>query len=242
MSAIILDKLNIHYGATPIIRDLSHTFTSGQWHIILGRSGEGKTTLLHAIAGLLPPSATQTGNIYTDSEQDIRQHIALMAQQNDILPWLNIIGNVTLADRLHHRRPDRQRALEILSACGIAELANVQPQTLSGGQRQRAALARTLMQDQPIVLMDEPFSALDAITRYQLQNLAATLLHGKTVLMITHDPSEALRLAHHLYILRNGSLQAIATPNSAPPRALNSDGIASAQETLIHTLSTASHD
>lgn len=239
MTAITLTKLTIAYNGTSVIHDLNHRFASGQWHIILGRSGAGKTTLLHAIAGLLPPTATLTGNITTDTPLPLSQQIALMAQQNDILPWLTVYQNITLADRLHRRPPDRDHAMALLTDCGIEHLASAYPKTLSGGQRQRVALARTLMQNQPIVLMDEPFSALDAITRHQLQNLAAKLLKNKTVLMITHDPAEALRLADTLHTLNHNELRNIPLPNSAPPRALDTEGIAHTQTQLIASLESA---
>ena len=101
----------------------------------------------------------------------------------------------------------QQRAMSLLESVGLAEYAHAMPQQLSGGMRQRVALARTLMQDKPIVLMDEPFSALDAVTRHKLQTLAAHLLQDKTVVLITHDPQEAVRLAHHLYVLQEHLLQ-----------------------------------
>lgn len=173
--------------------------------------------------------------------QTNHQQIALMQQKNDILPWLSVLDNVTLAERLHSCPPDRGQALELLRACGIAELANAKPQTLSGGQLQRVSLARTLMQQQPIVLMDEPFSALDAITRRQLQDLATRLLHRKTVLMITHDPAEALRLADTLHILTRTGLTAVPLPADAPPRPADARGIAQAEEQLISLLSAGGH-
>ncbi|MCV5261820.1 ATP-binding cassette domain-containing protein, partial [Escherichia coli] len=97
---------------------------------------------------------------------------------------------------------NKQRALTLLSQVGLADYPDAKPAQLSGGMRQRVALARTLMQDKPLVLMDEPFSALDAVTRHKLQTLAAELLKDKTVVLITHDPQESVRLAHHLYVLQ----------------------------------------
>ncbi|GAL36098.1 hydroxymethylpyrimidine ABC transporter ATPase component [Vibrio maritimus] len=117
-----------------------------------------------------------------------------MAQQDLLLPWLSVIDNVCLASRLNGKKVDdvtHQKALVLLDQVGLANKATARPAELSGGQRQRVALARTLMQNKPVVLMDEPFSALDAVTRHKLQELAADLLKDKTVLLITHDPQEA---------------------------------------------------
>ena len=98
-------------------------------------------------------------------------------------------------------RAATERARELLAMVGLAGTERALPATLSGGMRQRVALARTLMEDRPIILMDEPFSSLDAITRYQLQALAADMLSGRTVLLVTHDPLEALRLGHRIHVL-----------------------------------------
>ncbi len=111
------------------------------------------------------------------------------------------------------------------------------PQQLSGGMRQRVALARTLMQDKPIVLMDEPFSALDAVTRHKLQTLAAHLLQDKTVVLITHDPQEAVRLAHNLYVLQGSpaSAQSLQVPSILPPRTIDGQ-CASIQQKILEQL------
>jgi len=130
-----------------------------------------------------------------------------MAQRDLLLPWASVLDNVLIGFRLRGQRigeADRMQAMDLLSAVGLADRATERPEALSGGMRQRAALARTLMEDRPIVLMDEPFSALDALTRFQLQETAFDLLRDRTVLLITHDPMEALRLSQRILIL-NGT-------------------------------------
>ena len=208
---ITLHKLCVRYGADTIIAPLTHTFAAARWHVILGKSGVGKSTLLRAIAGLIPYDGTIT-----------RDPPGLMAQHDDLLPWRSARDNVTLGASLRGEKADNSRAAQLLADVGLAEHAHKYPQHLSGGQRQRVALARTLYENRNLLLMDEPFSAVDAVTRNQLQNLAARLLRGKTVLMITHDPAEALRLADHLYILDHGLRELPA--NSDPAQLLEALG------------------
>ena len=125
-----------------------------------------------------------------------------MGQQDDLLPWLTVQGNVMLGARLRGEiAGSRRRRGAARAGRADRRSGDQRPATLSGGQRQRAALARTLMEDRPVVLMDEPFSALDAITRARLQVLAAQLLAGRTVLLVTHDPLEALRLGHRIHVM-----------------------------------------
>ncbi len=128
-----------------------------------------------------------------------------MSQKDLLLPWLSVLENVRLGARLRGETSDTTpRALSLLKAAGLATRANDRPDTLSGGMRQRAALARTLMEDRPVVLMDEPFSAVDPLTRLGLQDLAARMLAGRTVIFVTHDPMEALRLGYRVLVL-NGN-------------------------------------
>ena len=164
---ITLHKLCVRYGADTIIAPLSHTFAAARWHVILGKSGVGKSTLLRAIAGLIPYDGTIT-----------RDPPGLMAQHDDLLPWRSARDNVTLGASLRGEKADNSRAAQLLADVGLAEHAHKYPQHLSGGQRQRVALARTLYENRNLLLMDEPFSAIDAVTRYQLQNLAARLLRA----------------------------------------------------------------
>jgi putative hydroxymethylpyrimidine transport system ATP-binding protein len=153
-----------------------------------------------------------------------------MAQQDLLLPWLTALDNVLIGYRLRGGRIDaalRDRARHLLQRVGLGHCVTHSPAALSGGMRQRVALARTLMEDRPVVLMDEPFSGLDAITRYELQALAAELLEGRTVLLVTHDPLEALRLSHRMLVLtgRPARLDAEVQPppTSVPRHAADSD-------------------
>ncbi|MDX1606192.1 MAG: ABC transporter ATP-binding protein [Candidatus Competibacterales bacterium] len=218
-----------------LFRDLDLDLEPGRWTCLLGASGVGKTSLLRLIAGLLPAVA---GRIEAADGRPLAGRAAYMAQQDLLLPWLPALTNVTLGQRLRGERQDRDRARELLAAVGLNGLERRLPHTLSGGQRQRVALARTLMEDRPLALLDEPFAALDAITRYRLQDLAARLLLGRTVLLVTHDPREALRLGHELHVLSDSParLGPALRPPGPPPRAPDDLRLGALHGELLHRL------
>ena len=199
---------------TSILNNLRLDVKPAESIAILGPSGCGKSTLLNLIAGLDKPSSgdvlINNSNITKLSEQDrtelraetfgfIYQFHHLLgdftAEENVAMPLL--IRNHPVADAM-------LRARRLLERVGLENRFRHRPAQLSGGERQRIALARTLMEESPVVLMDEPFSSLDAITRNQLQELAFELLSSRTVLMVTHDPFEALRLAKKIHIIQTG--------------------------------------
>lgn len=230
--------------AQPTIAGLNMEIAAGQWTCILGRSGCGKSTLLRYLANLLENKVQWTGEITSQPPCDIKDQVAYMAQQDLLMPWLSVIDNVMLSTKFG-AAPDQtdnpqmmiDKAHSLLQKVGLADKSKHMPAQLSGGMRQRVALVRTLMQDKPIVLMDEPFSALDAVARYRLQNLAYQLLQDKTVVLITHDPQEAIRLANQLYILQGQPAQAhaLAVPISAAPRKFDAQ-CAQLQQTIMERL------
>ncbi len=189
----------IAYNGQVILSDLDLKLRAGQTTCLLGPSGVGKTSILKIIAGFLPLSVGST--IRSTDGESLNGRISYMDQQDLLLPWANVVDNVLIGARLRGQKPDIQRAEQLLEQVGLKDHHNFLPAELSGGMKQRVALARTLMDDSPLVLVDEPFSALDAITRHKLQGLFARLLRGRTVLMITHDPMEALRVSHSIYVL-----------------------------------------
>lgn len=184
----------------------------GGWTCLLGPSGVGKSTILRLIAGL------ETG-VRFQGQVTRADPVALMAQDAGLIGWLDVLGNVTLGARLRGQAVDQARALDLIAAVGLADRATYLPANLSGGQRQRVALARTLYEDRPVVLLDEPFSALDARTRAQMQDLSARLLAGRTVLLVTHDPPEAARLGDRILLLHETGLTAWDAPAPRAPDA-----------------------
>lgn len=193
---------------------------SGGWTCLLGRSGVGKSTILRLILGLETGGQFE-GSIVAGDGLPLKDRISYMAQTDLLLPWLSVLDNICIGARLRGERPDFQRAEALLRRVGLFENANKKPNMLSGGMRQRAALARTLFEDRPIVLLDEPFSALDAGTRADMQELAAEVLEGRTVLLVTHDPAEASRLAQQIIVMSAQKAQVWPVPKTPVLRDIN---------------------
>ena len=186
--------------------------TPGEWTCLLGPSGCGKTTILRTIAGL------ETAGRFTGDLRGAEGRAAYMAQSDMLVPWLDVVGNVVLGARLRGEAPDMDRAASLIARAGLAGHAHKRPGELSGGMRQRAALARTLMENRPVALLDEPFSALDAANRAACQEIAFEMLRGKTVLLVTHDPAEAARLGHCVHVMRGGRFALTVRPEGDPVR------------------------
>lgn len=223
-----------------VIENLNLTIAANKWTCLVGKSGCGKSTLIKFLAGLLNESTQWQGQLTISDNQPLTGRVAYMAQQDLLLPWLTVLDNVCISSNFGHHDsiPNlKQRAMTLLEQVGLADKHQLLPQQLSGGMRQRVALARTLLQDQPIVLMDEPFSALDAVTRYRLQDLFVNLLKHKTVVLITHDPQEAIRLSDQLYILQGepAFATALSLPTSLPPRRFDAES-ASHQQRIFDIL------
>ena len=217
---------------------MNFTVEGGLWTCLIGPSGCGKSTLLRIISGTLREGLT--GSIRFGGFARQEGFTAWMAQKDLLLPWVTVLENVCLGARLRGELTEEKRckATMLLESAGLSGYAQVLPSRMSGGMRQRAALLRTLMEERPVILMDEPFSALDALTRLKLQDLAAKLVRGKTVLMVTHDPLEALRLGHRIYVMHEnrGRLSRAIVPPGTPPRKAGDPALASLQEHLLSLL------
>ncbi|NEM92031.1 ABC transporter ATP-binding protein [Galbitalea soli] len=184
-------------GGAPVLDDVTLTIGSGEFVCLLGASGCGKSTLLNIIAGLERPTS---GTVEVASG-----NAAVMFQESALLPWLTARRNVELALELRGVRRDRRRneALALLDVVNLADAAEKRPHELSGGMRQRVALARALAQDRQVLLMDEPFAALDAITRDLLHEQLELVWRqtGRTIVFVTHNVREAARLGQRVLLM-----------------------------------------
>ena len=236
---VAVHNARLLYEGRPLFDGLDFALGAGRWTCLLGPSGVGKSSLVRLIAGLASDS---TGTVACDDGHPLAGRVALMAQQDLLLPWLSALDNVVLGSRLRMTEPPRAEAATLLTRLGLGAATHLRPAALSGGMRQRVALARTLMENRPVVLMDEPFSGLDAITRIRLQTLAAEELRGRTVLLVTHDPLEALRLGHRVFVMtgRPARLSEPMTPPGAPPRDAADADILRMQAELLRQLAAES--
>ncbi len=239
MISVSIKKARIRYQDSLLFDKLELMLVAGEWTCLLGQSGIGKSSLLRLLAGLLNDEGQ--GNIQCNDGQTLHGRVAYMAQTDLLMPWLTALQNVLVGVRLRGEvnQGDIDRAMALLHQVGLGEDTDRYPAKLSGGMRQRVALARTLFEDKPVILMDEPFSALDAITRHRLQTLAAELLQDKTILLVTHDPLEALRLGHRIYILGGGPPAVLSlpiVPQDPPPRAMDHPQVGSLQAEIWQRL------
>ena len=196
--AVRIAGVSKRFGSGPVVLDdISLDIAPGEFVCLLGASGCGKSTLLNLIAGLDRPS---TGRIEAPDEGS-----AVMFQESALMPWLTARKNVELALRLRGvaRGERRDKALALLDTVNLADAAEKRPHELSGGMRQRVALARALAQDRPVLLMDEPFAALDAITRDLLHEELERVWRatGRTIVFVTHNVREAARLGQRVVLL-----------------------------------------
>ena len=220
---------------TQIFQKISFTMQAGSWTCLLGPSGVGKTTVLRLIAGLASEIGLD-GSIVMTEGQNIDGQIALMSQTDNLLPWLSATENVVLGSRLRGEKQNYEKAVELIEKVGLSDHRKKKPYALSGGQRQRVALARTLMEERPIVLLDEPFSALDARVRAEMQELAAENLEGKTILLVTHDPAEAARLGDTILVLSKSGIKDVPPPSGVTIRAYDEPTVLACQGQLLRIL------
>lgn len=209
VTAVSLRSLTRSFGDTTVLDELDLDIHPGEFVALLGRSGSGKSTLLRAVAGLDPEA---TGDVQVSGAASVA------FQQPRLLPWRRVWQNVVLG--LPRATATRERAEAALAEVDLAGYAERWPATLSGGQAQRVSLARALVREPALLLLDEPFGALDALTRLAMHEVLEELWrrHGFAVLLVTHDVDEAVRLADRLLVLRDGHIHADHRNPTARPR------------------------
>ncbi|GGJ99648.1 ABC transporter ATP-binding protein [Lentibacillus kapialis] len=216
MSFLTLDHVSHHYFSkkdyTKALDNISFTIKEGEFVALLGQSGCGKSTILSIIAGIIKHTA---GEIYVN-EQPLHEadlDIGYMLQQDYLFPWKSIIDNVLLGPKINHDKTNdtKENAMNLLKQVGLPGISEDYPDSLSGGMRQRVALVRTLITNPRILLLDEPFSALDYQTKLKLEDLVWDLLrlYRKTSILVTHDIGEAIAMSDRI-ILMNANPGSIA--------------------------------
>jgi NitT/TauT family transport system ATP-binding protein len=204
-AAVSCARLSIAYEGRPVLHDIDLEVQAGEFVSLVGPSGCGKTTLLNVLAGLPTGHASGSAQVLGGAPQPGSPHVAYMLARDSLLPWRSALGNAAFG--LEMRGVDRKareaRAAELLGRVGLGEVLHALPKALSHGMRQRVALARTFAVDAPVLLMDEPFGALDAQTKIVLQDLllALTRVERRTVLFVTHDLAEAVSVSDRVVVL-----------------------------------------
>lgn len=205
-----------------VIRNLSFSVGEGEFVTIVGPSGAGKSTVLSMLAQVEPACGGKIrlrGEVVFDASSPVLRpgldrQVGYVTQDDNLLPWRNLLDNVLFPLEIQHALNDaaRARAEALLAAVGLTGYENYFPHQLSGGMRKRAALIRTLVYDPPIILMDEPFGALDAETRAQLQSDLQRLwgLRKKTILFVTHEIAEAIALGGRILVLKRAPAEIVA--------------------------------
>ena len=213
-----MEQVEKKFGELTVLNELSLEIKAGEFVVIVGKSGSGKSTLLRLIADLDTPTS---GFIHFDDTpiKDSKQSARMMYQDSRLLPWKSVVDNVGLG----LRGDWQERAEETLDHVGLLSFKNEWPSTLSGGQQQRVALARALVHQPSLLLLDEPLSALDALTRMEMQSLIENLWleHAFTALLVTHDVREAVKLGDRIILIEDGKINMDIKNAAKRPRELS---------------------
>jgi len=225
-SVVSVRSLTRRFGQSVVLDGLDLDIAAGEFVALLGRSGSGKTTLLRTLAGI---------DALTDQEAVIPAQRAVVFQEARLLPWRTVLQNVAIG----LKGADRDdRSVQALAEVGLSHRASAWPATLSGGEAQRVALARALVREPKLLLLDEPFAALDALTRLKMHDLVLRLwrTHGCAVMMVTHDVDEALLLADRVLLLEGGRIVTSEAPQGVRPRSTGDEHIRELRRRLLTRL------
>lgn len=230
--AVRLNKLHRQFGEQVILNDLDLNIAEGEFVALLGASGSGKTTLLRILAGLDAPDGGEAW--VPDARTVVFQEPRLLPSQP---VWRNILVG------LNNAKSQKARAVEALQEVGLAHRVEAWPSTLSGGEAQRAALARALVREPRLLLLDEPFAALDALTRLRMQQLVKDLCasHGPATLLVTHDVDEAILLADRILVLKSGAIAFDERVDVPSPRRSSSAEFDHLRQRLLSELGVEHH-
>jgi glycine betaine/proline transport system ATP-binding protein len=234
-----IKDLSVHFKDRVALRNINLEVKAGEFLVLMGRSGSGKSTLLRCMNGLQQPTSGKVQFNLSGETLDLadcgrthaetlrRRHISMVFQQFALFPWRTAIENVAFGLELQGvaKEARRQRATEFLKMVDLSEAENLLPAELSGGMQQRVGIARALATGAEILLMDEPFSALDPVNRKLLQKEVRRLQSqlGKTIIFVTHDADEAIALGQRIAIVERGEIIQCASPEGIRAQPKNKD-------------------
>lgn len=230
---IQIENASKSFGKNEVLRQVHLTIEKGEFVAIIGKSGSGKSTLLRLIANL---ESLTSGELLFNGESlsDSKAKMTMMYQNSRLLPWKKVIDNVGLGLDGQWK----EQANKALDAVGLSDFKDQWPSKLSGGQQQRVALARALVHEPSLLMLDEPLSALDALTRIEMQNLIETIWAnlGFTALLVTHDVGEAVRLADRIILIEDGNIAMDIKVNAKRPRIMSDPQLVQLEEKVLNRI------